>query len=140
MLGVMQRSVVALVLAFSLGVLPVVHDVCGPECEMGETPVLVAFDAAAGDLEPQNPDAECPLHPAEEQAPLPESDGCTHEHGTVREAPERASAVAPSGLQAMDLPDAAFSWAGPRFTPGRRNHVVASPPGTRPPTRLALRI
>ncbi len=55
MLEVMRRSVVALVLAFSLGVLPVVHDVCGPECEMGETPVLVAFDAAAEGLASQDP-------------------------------------------------------------------------------------
>ena len=140
MLELMRRSVVALVLAFSLGVLPVVHDVCGPECEMGQTPVLVAFDAAAEGLASQDPSAECPLHPAEEQAPAPESDGCTHDHGSVREAPERASAVAPSVPQALDLPVAAFSWAAPRPAPGRRNLVVDSPPGTRAPTRLALRI
>lgn len=140
MLELMLRSVVALLLAFSLGVLPVVQDVCGPECEMGETPVLVAFDAATEGLASQDPDAECPLHPAGEQAPAPESDGCTHDHGSVREASDRASAVAPSVLQPMDLSDAAFLWAGPRSAPGPRSRVIDSPPGSRAPARLALRI
>jgi hypothetical protein len=135
---VMSRSIAASVLALALGVLPVVHDVCGPECAMGPAPVLVAGTAAA-DLVPGDVE-ECPLHPAQKQAPAHEADGCTHDHGTVQEAPDSLSALAPSVPQFLDLPVTTFSRAMPVVTAHPRDHAVVSPPVKRSSQLLPLRI
>lgn len=140
----MVRSIVAVVVALALGVLPVVHDVCGPECAMSDlAPIVVAAEAPVAPSEPVSGDVtepECPLHPAESKAPTHESDGCTHDHGIVREAPESPSALAPSVPQSLDLPVAAFSWTAPDIPPERRGHTTASLPVGRAPHFLALRI
>ncbi len=140
MLRVMLRPVVALVLTLALGVLPVVHDVCGPECEMGETPVLVAVDAAVEGLATQDADTECPLHPADEQTPARESDGCTHDHGTVQEAPESPSAVSPSVPLSLNVPVAAFSSTLRDIVTASRRHDLVSPAVERAPRLLSLRV
>jgi hypothetical protein len=135
-----MRSVLALAIALSFGVLPVVHNVCGPECEMGEARVLAASGAAAGGLAPQDPEAECPLHPAEEQAPARESDGCTHDHGTVQEAPESPSAVSPSVPLSLNVPVAAFSSTWRDIMTAYRRHDLGSPPVERTPRLLSIRV
>ena len=88
MLELMRRSVVALVLAF-----PSAYCLSCTTC--ADRSARWARRRSSWRLTPQrrasrprNTSAECPLHPAEEQAPAPESEGCTHDHGSVREAPE----------------------------------------------------
>ncbi len=131
---VMSRSIVASVMAFAVGVLPVVHDVCGPDCAMGDAPVVVATAT-----EPAA-EAECPLHAAEDKAPTHEPDGCTHDHGIVRDAPESTSALAPSLSQPLQLPVATFLFAVLPAAPRRPLRTTASRPIARSPRSIALRI
>jgi hypothetical protein len=131
---VVAHRTTTIVLSFALGVLPVVHDVCGPDCAMGDAPgvVATATEPAA--------EAECPLHPAEDKAPTHEPDGCTHDHGIVRDAPESTSALAPSLSQPLQLPVATFSFAVLPVASRRPVRTTASQPIARSPRSIALRI